>query len=176
MKREPGPINLGIILAWFAVGLVLGSVLMMALTVVANAATPPPLSPDPALTPGWINPTSTLALLCVPGYTAHKGIRHVTLTEKAKVYAAYHIDPRQGGPYEIDHLISLELGGSNDPRNLWPQSYVTKPVNAHIKDALEDHLHALVCRGKVPLSQAQSDLAADWRLAFVKYMSMSTTP
>ena len=40
MKHEPGPINLGVALAWFLVGLVLGSVLLMAMTVVANAKTP----------------------------------------------------------------------------------------------------------------------------------------
>jgi hypothetical protein len=67
----------------------------------------------------------------------------------------------------------LELGGSNDIRNLWPQSYTTKPLNAHTKDALEDHLHALVCAGKVPLLQAQHDISTDWPAASKKYMAMN---
>jgi hypothetical protein len=40
----------------------------------------------------------------------------------------------------VDHLIPLELGGSNDIANLWPQSYVTV-WNAHMKDRLENRLN-----------------------------------
>ena len=78
---------------------------------------------------------------------------------------------RRSGKFEIDHLISLELGGANDIHNLWPQSYTTMPMNAHVKDALEDRLHVLVCTGKVPLVQAQHDIATDWIAANAKYPS-----
>jgi hypothetical protein len=30
-----------------------------------------------------------------------------------------------------------------------------------VKDKLEDQLHALVCAGKLPLAQAQHEIAAD---------------
>lgn len=34
------------------------------------------------------------------------------------MYAEYGITHRQRGKYEIDYLISLELGGSNSIKNL----------------------------------------------------------
>ena len=73
------------------------------------------------------------------------------------------------GDYEVDHLISLELGGSNSIKNLWPQSYLTQPWNAHVKDALENELHDEVCSGKVDLATAQHDIATDWIAAYKKY-------
>jgi hypothetical protein len=74
------------------------------------------------------------------------------------------------GHFEIDHLISLELGGADVAENLWPESYDTTPWNAHTKDKLEDRLHALVCAGKLPIEQAQREIAADWIAAYEKYI------
>jgi hypothetical protein len=74
--------------------------------------------------------------------------------------------------FEVDHLISLELGGADVAENLWPQSYDTQPWNAHVKDKLEDRLHALVCAGKMPLEQAQRDMATDWIAAYHKYVAL----
>ena len=34
--------------------------------------------------------------------------------------------------------------------------------DAQLKDKLEDRLHYLVCAGKVPLKDAQRDIAHDW--------------
>ena len=53
-------------------------------------------------------------------------------------------------PCEIDHLIPLGLGGSNRPRNLWPQSHSTVPCNSIANDRLERKLHAEVCVGQCP--------------------------
>jgi len=128
-----------------------------------------PQQPNPALTPGAINPAATLAVICVKGYTSQPGIRNVTDSIKTKVFAEYGVDPK-ADQFEIDHLVSLELGGSNDIRNLWPQAYNTAPLNAHVKDALENKLHALVCAGKADLSAVQHDISTDWTAAFVKYV------
>ena len=57
----------------------------------------------------------------MPSY-AHS-VRNVSAATKRAVYAEYGIASHQPGKYEVDHLISLELGGSNDIRNLWPESY-----------------------------------------------------
>jgi hypothetical protein len=62
---------------------------------------------------------------------------------------------------EVDHLISLELGGSNDIKNLWPEPYLPRP-GARQKDVLENWLHKQVCSGKMPLSDAQRMIATDW--------------
>ncbi len=126
-----------------------------------------PIDPDPSLTPGDVLTTDT-SQICVPGYT--KTVRNVTQAEKAQVYKNYGITSRQPKEYEVDHLISLELGGSNDIKNLWPESYITEPLNAHVKDDLENKLHELVCSGQLPIEQAQSEIAADWVKAYQTYV------
>lgn len=148
---------------------------MLAVLLAAALAIVPQV-PDPAKTPGVVDPAKTLALICQPGFTARRGVRHVTAATKRAVFAAYGIDPKVGGPYEIDHLISLELGGTNDVRNLWPQSYASHPWNAHLKDALEDRLHALVCKGELPLGQAQTAISSAWIGAYQTYVGPSPAP
>ena len=125
-----------------------------------------PLLPDPKLTPGATLPVAT-GDICVPGYS--KKVRNVPNDVKQQVYAEYGIVSHQPGEYEIDHLISLELGGSNSVKNLWPQSYLTQPWNAHVKDKLENELHADVCSGKIDLPTAQHDISTDWIAAYKKY-------
>jgi hypothetical protein len=115
--------------------------------------------PDRRLTPGATVEVS-LSALCAPGYAAT--VRHVPASAKRAVYTEYGITASRPGEYEVDHLISLELGGSNEIGNLWPQSYVTKPWNAHVKDKLENRLHALVCSGTITLAEAQHLIAEDW--------------
>jgi hypothetical protein len=38
-----------------------------------------------------------------------------------------------------------------------------------VKDALEDHLHRLVCDGSVALRTAQNEIARDWVAAYKKH-------
>jgi hypothetical protein len=126
-----------------------------------------PIKPDAKLTPGDTFITATKDMVCVPGYTAT--VRDVPDSLKKKVFAAYKIDPKSD-KFEVDHLISLELGGSNDIKNLWPQSYTTLPWNAHVKDKLENRLHAMVCKGQITLADAQKAIATDWVAAYQKYI------
>lgn len=125
-----------------------------------------PFRPDAKLTPGAVLTTDT-ATVCEPGYA--KSVRHTSGKLKAQVYRAYGID-RASGHFEVDHLISLELGGADVAENLWPESYDTIPWNAHVKDKLENRLHALVCAGRLPLEQAQREIASDWIAACEKYV------
>jgi len=118
-----------------------------------------PNAPDPQLTPGATLPV-TREDICVPGYT--QKVRHVPEALKRQVYAEYGIASHKAGDFEVDHLISLELGGSNSPKNLWPQSYKTQPWNAHVKDALENRLHDDVCTNQIDLPTAQREIATDW--------------
>jgi hypothetical protein len=115
------------------------------------------LLPDAHYTPGAVikgeNP-------CAPGFRTSK-IRNVPQSEKRAVYAEYGAVEKKGVCCEVDHLISLELGGSNSIKNLWPQPYLPKP-GAHEKDLVEDELHSEVCRGVIPLDQAQSEISTDW--------------
>ena len=127
-----------------------------------------PILPDPKMTPGATLPVAT-GDICVAGYS--KKVRNVPADVKRQVYAEYGITRHQPGEYEVDHLISLELGGSNSIKNLWPQSYVTRPWNAHVKDKLENELHAEVCAGKIDLPTAQHEIATDWIASYKKHFS-----
>ena len=126
-----------------------------------------PLLPDPKMSPGATLPVAT-GDICVSGYS--KKVRNVPVSVKRQVYAEYGITSHKPGEYEVDHLISLELGGSNSIKNLWPQSYLTQPWNAHVKDVLENELHAEVCSGKIDLPTAQHAIATDWIAAYKKYL------
>jgi hypothetical protein len=126
----------------------------------------PLILPDPKLTPGATLPVTTDDI-CVPGYT--RVVRDVPSAVKRQAYAEYGIASHQPGEYEVDHLISLELGGSNSIRNLWPQSYRTEPWNARVKDALENLLHEQVCSGQLDLKTAQREIADNWITAYKKY-------
>jgi hypothetical protein len=122
--------------------------------------------PDPRITPGATLPV-TREDICGEGVV--EGVRIVPAAVAMKVFAAYGIDAPQPRAYEVDYLITPALGGSDHMRNFWPQPYGNTVWNAHAKDALEDHLHGLVCGGKVDLATAQQDIARDWIAAYKKY-------
>jgi len=105
----------------------------------------------------------------VPGYT--KQVRNVPAEMKRAVYREYNITSHEGGDYEVDHLIPLELGGSNSIKNLWPESHRTSPWNAQVKDRLEGKLHELVCSGQLDLKTAQHAIASNWIEAYKLYVS-----
>jgi hypothetical protein len=121
--------------------------------------------PNHALTPGVAFGVGT-ARICVPGYGA--SVRNVPDSEKAAVYRRYGIVwvPYQ---HEVDHLISLEIGGSNAIRNLWPEPYAGR-WGARTKDVLENRLHDLVCSGRLTLRSAQRQEANDWVAAYRRYV------
>lgn len=149
------------VLAGVAGAALMAGVAKATLPTTAPAPTPltgMPLLPDPKLTPGDTLPV-TKDQLCVPGYAGKT--RNVSEAMKRAVYAEYGITTPPGQT-EIDHLISLELGGSNDIKNLWPESYLTQPWNARVKDALEDVLHADVCAGTITLQDAQAQIRSNW--------------
>jgi len=83
------------------------------------------------------------------------------------VYKLYGATKVKGRCCEIDHLISLELGGDNGLANEWPQPYEPRP-GAHEKDAVENYLHKQVCSGKMELTDAQSQIARDWYAVYLK--------
>ena len=127
---------------------------------------------DKAGTNVQVDDAITVDLICTPGYS--KCIRNVPQAEKNAVYQSYglagnhtgYCDTKQG--CEVDHLISLELGGSNDQTNLWPQPYQGTDWNAHVKDQLENFLHAQVCVGNIALDKAQQEIAKDWIALYKK--------
>jgi len=127
--------------------------------------------PAPGLTPGIVLHV-TVAQVCVTGYAG--GVRNVTESEKEAVYArngVAHV-PYQ---HEVDHLISLDIGGSNDIRNLWPEPYAGR-WGARTKDVLENTLHDLVCSRRLSLESAQQQEATNWVAAYLRYVGGGSPP
>jgi hypothetical protein len=142
--------------------------LLLFLAQVVLAQQPTPILSDPNLTPGSTFDV-TAEDLCVHGYT--KKVRNVPVEMKREVYREYGITSHESGDYEVDHLIPLELGGSNSIKNLWPESHRTAPWSAQVKDRLEGKLHELVCSGQLDLKTAQQAIASNWIEAYKKYVS-----
>lgn len=138
-----------------------------------------PTEPDHNLTPGKGRTDITIAEIC----STHWGTdaRHVTAAMKQQVIAAYNFDTskcpltsykgQKVHRVEIDHLISRELGGADDVKNLWPECYEPVKANkskqangAHKKDRLENELGKRVCNPQSAslLKEYQQKIAADW--------------
>lgn len=123
--------------------------------------------PNSSLTPGATRNVS-MEEVCKPG--SANIARDVSESVKSQSFKNYGLTKNHTGycwspdsdeGCEVDHLISLELGGSNEITNLWPQPY-TGEWNAHMKDRLENKLHKMVCSGKISLKAAQELIANDW--------------
>lgn len=84
----------------------------------------------------------------------------------------YSYADRRLRSYEEDHLVPLDLGGSpDDPRNLWPEPRQADGwCGADRKDELEAELARQVCAGRVPLAEAQREIATDWIAAYRRYV------
>jgi hypothetical protein len=123
--------------------------------------------PNPNLTPGEATAASTSDLCGARRQTEN---RKVPEALREAVFSAYGMKNAPREAYEVDFLITPELGGSASLRNLWPEPYGRGAWNARVKDALEERLHALVCRGDVDLSTAQREIATNWVSAYKKYV------
>jgi hypothetical protein len=75
------------------------------------------------------------------------------------MYGAYDIPSDEES--QLDHLIPLQLGGSNDITNLWIEVGSTP----NPKDSLETWLKHKVCIGKMTLLAARSAIVTDWTSA-----------
>jgi len=114
--------------------------------------------PDSTCTPGAIFNVGTTTI-CTVGYTTK--VRDVPLSEKKQVFKEYGISYSLHANYEVDHLISLEVGGSNDISNLWPESYLISN-GSRTKDSFENYLHSQVCKGSMTLAEAQREISSNW--------------
>jgi hypothetical protein len=83
-----------------------------------------------------------------------------------KVYAEYGIASGQRHRYRIDHLVPLDLDGSNSIRNLWPQ----RVMASYAKDRLDAALHSRVCAGQLSLGRAQRAIRSNWVHAYRLYV------
>ena len=160
--------------SWLSAGAVLAAALL-ALQFLSNRsgpARPDGLAREPQnsirpiayLTPGATRSVA-VADLCVRRTAPPRAIPiHV----RQAVLREYRLEDLPAHEYELDYLITPELGGSDDRRNLWPERY-TERWNARVNDELEQLLPSLVCAGTLPCATAQPDMAADWIAAYKKY-------
>jgi anti-sigma factor RsiW len=121
--------------------------------------------PEQGLTPGAVA-TVSRQQVCESARPKNRTVPALLQHEVFEEYGIPHAEPRA---YEVDYLITPALGGSDDIRNLWPQSYSLAVWNARVKDALEDRLRDLVCNGTLDLVAAQHDISSDWIAAYKKY-------
>jgi hypothetical protein len=151
----------------FAFGSVaIGAILTLGLVMYFNVQKVDASTPDAQLTPGATR-TATREDVC--SAPVAEGFYPIPATLAYRVFEKYRIRNPGQRSYEVDYLITPALGGADDIRNLWPQPYASGEWNAHVKDALEDHLHHQVCSGVLDLETAQRDISTDWIAAYRKY-------
>ena len=120
--------------------------------------------PDSRLTPGAVRQVTARQVCTAAGARENRPPASL----QTEVFHEYGMDSAKPDGYEVDHLITPALGGSDDIRNLWPESYSSE-WNAHVKDELEDYLHDQVCTGNMDLPTAQREIATNWISAYQKY-------
>ena len=123
-------------------------------------------TPNRDLTPGATRPV-TRTEICSAGYRDMN--RLVSSAIQQDVFRKYGIPGALKKDFEVDYLITPELGGADVVENLWPEPYSSTDWGAHVKDALEDRLHQMVCAGTIDLPTAQHEMASDWISAYKKY-------
>jgi hypothetical protein len=124
-------------------------------------------NPDRWCSPGAYYSKLTKRVICSSSFRT-SSIRNVPESEKFAVEREYGMAPgHYGQTLEIDHIVSLELGGSNDIANLFPEKANAQP-GYRVKDRLENKLHTLVCAGTFTLRSAQQRIAANWQVLYTQ--------
>ncbi len=120
--------------------------------------------PDPECTPGAVFAEATKEEICISGYS--KTVRKVSQKLKKEIFEIYGVEyPVPFGSYEVDHLIPLSLGGSNEIANLWPKSAEPFP-GFFEKNVTGNYLREEVCADRIALTVAQEKIANNWFLIY----------
>lgn len=125
--------------------------------------------PDRTCSPGAYYSGLTKQVLCSSSFRTGT-VRNVPESEKFAVEREYGMTAKPyGRTIEIDHIVSLELGGSNDISNLFPEPG-SGADNYHNKDVLENAAHKAVCAGQMSLADAQQQIASNWIALYKKLL------
>jgi hypothetical protein len=128
--------------------------------------------PDRRCSPGAYYSKLTRGVICSAAFHTST-IRNVPESEKHQVELEYGMTPRSYGyTIEIDHIVPLEVGGSNEIANLYPEPG-SGTAGYHFKDRLENRLHDLVCTGALTLRAAQHRIAANWEKLYLEIFGMN---
>lgn len=131
--------------------------------------------PDPACSPGAINPTLTQAVLLNPAFRTDMVRDKLTSPSvKMRVYAWYGIakptnNVGQNQTCEMDHVVDLASGGADSLDNVWPQCQApgSAPVPVgkrefKIKDTFAEHDVMRLVKAGASLPDLQRRIAQDW--------------
>lgn len=118
--------------------------------------------PNKALTPGSVV-DATREDVCAPGYSKRMRAK-VSKQTKALVYYRYGLK-YDSKHFQIDHLIPISIGGSNDPDNLWPQPIINN-YGFREKQKVAAYLHNQVCADKMDIRDAQEMIRVDWHAVY----------
>jgi hypothetical protein len=129
--------------------------------------------PDRRCTPGAATSAVTQAnihtTICVSGYTGTiRPPESETSKLKTTAMRSYNEPPEGRSITELDHVVPLELGGSNAVSNFWPQpSDIQNAEYKNTKDNVERSLNRAVCARtpRITLAQARNAIAYDWTTA-----------
>lgn len=142
-----------------------GSPFIAAALVLASTSTLLAQRPNPTQTPGGKTKAND-AQVCAADFDA--SVKPISNAQRNEALKRYGRDPgRFTG--ELDHLIPVSLGGSNDPDNLWPMPD-NKEYGLAAKRELETTLHQMVCDKKITLKAAQDAIKKDWTKAYDQYV------
>lgn len=115
-------------------------------------------------TPGAIT-RATAKEVCAADYAA--SVKPVAGWQKNTALERYGIRPDTFSG-DLDHLVPVELGGSNDPDNLWPMRG-HEDMTPAAKARLAERMKQMVCDGKLSLKDAQNAFKKDWTKAYKQY-------
>jgi hypothetical protein len=110
--------------------------------------------------------------ICAADYAT--AVKPVANWQKNAALERYGIRPESFNG-ELDHLVPVALGGSNDPENLWP-IHSAGDMTPAAKARLAEKLKAMVCDGKMSLKDAQNAFKKDWTKAYTQYATALNAP
>ena len=145
--------------------------------VLAILATPAALAqsalPDPARTPGAMNPEVTQATIgttiCVRGGPERFARRSNTPALKRQQIREFGYADRKLGDIRRGPLVPPARWLPTIPELMARARTTADGWNADLKDELEAFLARLVCSGR-PLAEAQQAIAADWTAAYNRFV------
>lgn len=121
--------------------------------------------PDRQCSPGGYYARLTKSVICARSFRT-SAIRDVPQSEKFAVEREYGMAASYyGRSIEIDHIVPLELGGSNSIANLFPEPGAGR-ASYHVKDEAENRAKEWVCAGRLSLAAARRGFATDWETLY----------